>query len=242
MTNYTTKAQTDRGQLVLAAAILKKAQEVAEAKATEDSGLLAPPPLDMSKFALKAYNRFTKDTEVGAPSVAHFLLGQPSVYIPKGDKSVTINFHWVKVHFQKALNDLLNENIEETVETVNQYVSFDGRTRRPTLYENYKQRGARLKYLCFYEYTSQIFVQTFKGASGRVLCFPFEIVHLLYSTHIQVSVGSGKALQTLSLCGSFTSISERDNTILDNTMTTQDEAHEVLLGLFYPWDRLRSDF
>jgi hypothetical protein len=43
--------------------------------------------------------------------------------------------------------------------------------------------------MCFYEYASQIFVQTFKGASGRVLCFPFEPTHPLYSTHIQVSVG-----------------------------------------------------
>lgn len=242
MTNYATKAQTDRGQLVLAAAILKKAQEVAEAKAAEDSGLPAPPPLDMSKFALKAYNRFTKDAEVGAPAVAHFLLGQPSAYVPNGDKSVTINFHWVKVHFRKALNDFLNESFKEAAETVDQYISFDSRTRRPSLYENYEQRGARLGHLCFYEYASQIFVQTFKGASGRVLCFPFETTHPLHSTHIQVSVGSVKTLRTPSLCGSFTSMSERDNAILDATMTTQDEVHEVLLGLFYPWDKLHSDF
>jgi len=118
----------------------------------------------MSKFALKAYNRFTKDAEVGALAVAHFLLG----------------------------------------------------------------------HLCFYEYASQIFVQTFKGASGRVLCFPFKTTHLLHSTHIQVSVGSVKTLRTPSLYGSFTSMSEQDNAILDATMTTQDEVHEVLLGLFYP--------
>jgi hypothetical protein len=90
MTNYATKVQVDRGQLVLAAAVLKKAQEVAEAAA-------APPALDMSKFALKAYNRFTRDTEVGGPAVANFLLGQPSAYTPRSDASVTINFHWVKV-------------------------------------------------------------------------------------------------------------------------------------------------
>jgi hypothetical protein len=242
MTNYATKAQTDRGQLVLAAAILKKAQEVAEAKAAENNGLPAPPPLDMSKFALKVYNRFTKDAEVGAPAVAHFLLGQSSAYVPKGDKSVTINFHWVKVHFRKALDDLLNGSFEDAAETADQYISFDSRTRRPSLYENYEQRGARLGHLCFYEYASQIFVQTFKGASGRVLCFPFEPTHPLHSTHIQVSVGSVKTLRTPSLCGSFTSMSERDNAILDATMTTQDEVHEVLLGLFYPWDKLRSDF
>jgi hypothetical protein len=39
MTNYVTKSQTDRGQLVLAAAVLKKAQEIAEAKAATDVGL-----------------------------------------------------------------------------------------------------------------------------------------------------------------------------------------------------------
>lgn len=58
MTNYATKAQTGRGQLVLVAAILKRAQEVAEAKAAEDSDLPAPHPLDMSKFALKPTNAF----------------------------------------------------------------------------------------------------------------------------------------------------------------------------------------
>jgi hypothetical protein len=93
MTNYATKAQVDRGQLVLAAAVLKKAQETAEAAAVENSDLPAPEPLDMSKFALKAYNHFTRDVEVGAPAVAHFLLGQLSAYIPKSDRSITINFY-----------------------------------------------------------------------------------------------------------------------------------------------------
>ena len=93
ITNYATKAQVDQGQLVLAAAVLKKAQETAEAATSENAGLPAPEPLDMSKFALKAYNRFTRDVEVGAPAVAHFLLGQPSAYVLKDDRSVTINFY-----------------------------------------------------------------------------------------------------------------------------------------------------
>jgi hypothetical protein len=134
------------------------------------------------------------------------------------------------------------ESLEEAAEIADQYISFDDSTRRPSLYENYEHRGARLRHLCFYEYASQIFVQTFKGASGRVLCFPFETTHPLHSTHIQVSVRSVKTLKVPSLCGSFTSMSERDNGILDATMTTQDEVHEVLLGLFYPWDKLRRDF
>ena len=66
---------------------------MAEAAAAKEADLPAPPPLDMSKFALKAYNRFTRSVEVGALVVAHFLLGQPSAYIPKSDRSVTINFY-----------------------------------------------------------------------------------------------------------------------------------------------------
>ena len=103
--------------------------------------------------------------------------------------------------------------------TANQYISFDSRTRRPSLYNT-----------------------DFEGASGRILCFPFEVAHPLHSTHVQVSVGSVKALRTPSLCGSFTSMSKRDNSILDTTMTTWDEVHEVLLGLFYPCDKLCCDF
>lgn len=113
----------------------------------------------MSKFALKAYNRFTRDTEVGGPAVAHFLLGQPSAYIPRSDASVTVNFHWVRVNFRSALHCLLDETGSEGLsETAEQYVNFDGRTRRPSIYENYEHRGARLSHLCFYEYASQIFV------------------------------------------------------------------------------------
>jgi hypothetical protein len=34
-------------------------------------------------------------------------------------------------------------------------------------------------------------------------------------------------------------MSEKDTDILDTTLRTQDEIHEVLLGLFYPWNRLQ---
>jgi hypothetical protein len=78
---------------MLAAAVLKKAQETAKAAAFKGSGLPAPKPLNMFKFVLKAYNRFIRDMEVGAPAVAHFLLRQLFAYVLKGDKSVTINFY-----------------------------------------------------------------------------------------------------------------------------------------------------
>ncbi|KAH8799116.1 hypothetical protein F5884DRAFT_758603 [Xylogone sp. PMI_703] len=242
-TNYITKSQTDRGQLVLAAAVLKKAQEVAEAEAAADVGLPIPKPLDMAKFALKAYHRFTRDTEVGALAVAHFLLNQPSFYMPQGGRSVTINFYWVKGAFQTALAALLGDsNPDITATEAEQYTEFDSESRRPSLYENYRKRGLRLAGLCFYEYASQIFVQTFAAAAGRSMCFMFENTHPQHTTHVQVSVNSGESLATPSLCGSFTRYRDNDNNVPSGTSRTQDEIDETLLGLFYPWNKLPLDF
>jgi hypothetical protein len=243
MTNYVTKSQTDRGQLVLAAAVLKKAQEVAEVEAAADVGLPVPKPLDMAKFALKAYHRFTRDTEVGAPAVAHFLLNQPSFYTPQGGRSVTINFYWVKVAFQTMLSAFLDK-LGPDIATIEaeQYTEFDSETRCPTLYENYRKRGQRLAGLCLYEYSSQIFVQTFAGAAGRAMCFLFEDTHPQHMTHVQVSVSARETLATPSLCGSFTRFRDTDDSVLSSTVSSQDEIDETLLGLFYPWNNLTLDF
>ena len=54
-------------------AVLKKVQKVAKAKVATDVRLLVPKPLDIAKFALKAYHRFTRDTEVKALAIAYFL-------------------------------------------------------------------------------------------------------------------------------------------------------------------------
>ena len=74
ITNYIIKSQTDCKQLVLATAVLKKVQKVAEAKVVIDIRLLVLKSLDIAKFVLKTYHKFTRDIEVGAPAVAHFLL------------------------------------------------------------------------------------------------------------------------------------------------------------------------
>ena len=59
---------------MLTATVLKKVQEVTKAEVAIDIKLLVPKPLDMAKFVLKAYYRFIRDIEVGAPLVAYFLL------------------------------------------------------------------------------------------------------------------------------------------------------------------------
>jgi hypothetical protein len=141
----------------------------------------------------------------------------------------------VKVAFQTTLALLLDRpSLDIAAVEAEQYTEFDSETRCPTLYENYRKRGQRLAGLCFYEYCSQIFVQTFAGAAGRTMCFLFEDTHPQHMTHVQVSVSSRESLATPSLCGSFTRFQHADNSVLSTTSSTQDQIDETLLGLFYP--------
>jgi hypothetical protein len=93
-------------------------------------------------------------------------------------------------------------------------------SHRPSLHENYSKRGQRLAGLCFYEYASQIFVQTSAAVAGRTVCFRFENTHPQHATHVQVSANSSEALTAPSLCGSFTRFQDPDNSVLPNTSRT----------------------
>jgi hypothetical protein len=84
----------------------------------------------------------------------------------------------VKVAFQTTLTALLNKSGPDfALIEAEQYTEFDSETRRPTLYENYRKRGQRLAGLYFYEYLSQIFIQTFTAAAGRTIYFLFEDIY-----------------------------------------------------------------
>ncbi|PVH71315.1 hypothetical protein DL98DRAFT_615652 [Cadophora sp. DSE1049] len=163
--------------------------------------------------------------------------------MPRGGRSVTINFYRVKAAFRARLIALLEDSVPEfeTAEAED-YTELDPESRRPSLYENYSKRGHRLAGLCFYEYASQIYVQNSAAAARRTMCFPFDDTHPQHATYVQVSASSIEALATPSLCGSFTRLQEPDSSVLPSTSRTQDEIDETLLGLFYPWDRLPSEF
>jgi hypothetical protein len=127
----------------------------------------------------------------------------------------------VKVAFQTTLATLLDRSAPNIdVLEAEQYTTFDSETRCPTLYKNYRKRGQRLAGLCLYEYSSQIFVQTFVGAAGRAIYFLFEDTYPQYTTYVQVLVSSRETLATPSLYGSFTRFRDTDNSVLSSTASS----------------------
>jgi hypothetical protein len=99
---------------------------------------------------------------------------------------------------------LLDNSAPDIAKTeAEQYTKFDLESRCAFLYKNYRRHGQQLAGLCFYEYVSQIFVQTFAAATGCIMCFLFKETHPQHITHVQVSVNFIESLATPSLCGSF---------------------------------------
>jgi hypothetical protein len=71
----------------------------------------------------------------------------------------------------------------EEAKTNDQYISFNSCTVRLSLYEDYERRGFKLAYPCFYKYTPQTFIQTFKAQVDE-LFVSFKPTHPLHSTYI----------------------------------------------------------
>ena len=82
MTNYATKHDVSKHQLIVTAAILKRALEDAKSVADPSEAQLRFRRHGMDKFALRAFNRLTSDREISGPQAASSLLGLPDSYTP----------------------------------------------------------------------------------------------------------------------------------------------------------------
>jgi hypothetical protein len=96
MSNYSTKDDVKLHQLVMTASIFKSALE----KATAAKENLTPQQLRLLKtkpgdYAMKIYHQFRKEKEVGAVSIAAFLIGHPAFYMPN-EKTKHLDLFWVK--------------------------------------------------------------------------------------------------------------------------------------------------
>ncbi|KAF8850803.1 hypothetical protein BDZ45DRAFT_751390 [Acephala macrosclerotiorum] len=104
------------------------------------------------------------------------------------------------------------------------------------------KRGQKLAGLCFYECASQVFTQTFAAAARRSMCFLFETDA---PTTRNSCPSLGQFYQSSSNAFSMrklTRFRDTDNAVQPSMSRTQDEVDETLFKLFYPWNRLLSDF
>ena len=171
-------------------------------------------------YAMKVYHQFRKEKEVGAVSIAAFLIGNPSFYMPN-EKYKVLDLFVIKRKVREYANisrpgdDSLNSVYDEG-ETFSQ---FKPTGEDSSWYTDYIYRGPKVEHFCLYEYMSQIGSCTRRKATRD--SFSFAAGHPKFDTHRQYSVtlrqrgkdddGDIDGLWVPAIYGCLTDVNNRGN-------------------------------
>jgi PIF1-like helicase len=253
MSNYSTKDDVKLHQLVMTASIFKSALD----KATAAKENLTPKQLSLLKtkpgdYAMKVYHQFRKEKEVGAVSIAAFLIGNPAFYMPN-EKSRNLDLFWVKRNVRKYANLSRVDSLDSTDDEAEAFSTFKPTGEDSSSYVDYIYRGPKLVHFCLYEYLSQIGISTRRSAPRG--SFSFAAGHPKFDTHRQYSAklrrpssdgdGDIDGLWVPAIYGRLTEVNNRGDSadrILEDSQDVQNDIAEALLGLFVPWEQLTPLF
>ena len=256
ITNYATKGDCSQYQRIMSAAIVRKAYEDAQSKATATGSSLPVRHADLDKFALRTFNRLAYEREVSGPLAASCLLDLPDHY--SHDISLRrINLNLLRSRFVSIIfhgSTILQSSDDDA--------TFTGFVQPPAcMFEHYRCRGIHLSEFCLYAYFATISVVRRKGSSGQLFEFEESYPHklkLIQKHHTKPGSEFLVALiGTLSQCqseedavpgGHRDTISRQDD-LADavpgghpDTISRQDDLAEILLALFIPWQHLPGIF
>ena len=253
MSNYSTKDDVKLHQLVMTASVFKSALE----KATAAKENLTPQQLRLLKtkpgdYAMKIYHQFRKEKEVGAVSIAAFLIGHPAFYMPN-EKTKHLDLFWVKRNVQKYANLSRVDSLDFTDDEAEAFSTFKPTGEASSSYVDYTHRGPKLVHFCLYEYLSQIGICTRRsaprGSFSLAAGHPKFHTHRQYSAKLRQPGGGGDGdidgLWVPAIYGRLTEVNNRGDSadrILEDSQDVRNDIAEALLGLFVPWERLTPLF
>jgi PIF1-like helicase len=253
MSAYSTKDDVKLHQLVMTASVFKSALE----KATAAKENLTPQQLRLLKtkpgdYAMKIYHQFRKEKEVGAVSIAAFLIGHPAFYMPN-EKTKHLDLFWVKRNVQKYANLSRVDSLDFTDDEAEAFSTFKPTGEASSSYVDYTHRGPKLVHFCLYEYLSQIGICTRRsaprGSFSLAAGHPKFHTHRQYSAKLRQPGGGGDGdidgLWVPAIYGRLTEVNNRGDSadrISEDSQDVRNDIAEALLGLFVPWERLTPLF
>jgi hypothetical protein len=239
ITNYATKYDVSKYQLILTAAIVKRAQEDAEAATDPSESQLRIRCQGMNKFALRAFNRLSCEREISGPQAASCLLDLPDYYTLPA-KVRHLNLRHLKDRFEYII---MGE--PGAFPGQDESVRISIAKKAPlSLFDHYYWRGPSFVDFCLYEYFTLVTINSMKYATSSDIRFLPE--HPNYENQIQsYSEKRPTAIYTVALVGSLS-----ENQVLEDsvrgghpeTKAMQDELALILLALLVPWNQLPTIF
>jgi hypothetical protein len=194
-TTYATKYDVSQYQLILTAAILKRALEEAKSAADPSETQLRIRRHDMDRFALQAVNRLSSDREISGPQAASSLLGHPDFYaLPTTIRRLNLRHLRCRLDYVLAAEPGAFGVGDETVRVT------IARKVPSTFFEHYRWRGPRFSGLCLYEYMKLVVVKTIASAISTDISFLPD--HPRHETHILLEkAGPQRLLRGLQQLG-----------------------------------------
>ena len=199
ITNYATKDNISPQQILLKAALLKRAIENAKTTITPDARDLQIQKKDMDQFALRCFNSLSHDREISGVQIASSLLQLPTYY--------TTNYNFVQINLQQLQQylhtiiqpiDLATGNCSNPI----QDKQCPYKIRDNVLvsrFNNYKQRSLLLAYLSFFEYC--MLVQTKNIHNAIASDVEFDLEHSKSSIYIQRLAPKKSQVKTVTFSG-----------------------------------------
>ncbi len=128
------------------------------------------------------------------------------------------------------------------MEFSDQLVPLDrSKTLPPSMFDNYQWRGSELAQYYLYDYFKLVSIVSNKTSEG----IPFAKKHLHFPSVTQRLCNTSPCRIIVALIGPL-SLNKTDKDAIQggypDTDVQQNDVGMILLGLFVPWDRLRSRF
>jgi len=235
MTNYATKYDVSQYQLILAAAILKRAIEDARSAAVPSETQLRIRSQDMDKFALRAFNRLACDREISGPQAASCLLGLPDYYtLPTKIRRLNLcRLRYRFEHIVMGRSGAFWAGDEQAKVT-------SAKKAPPNFFDHYYWRGPSFISFCVYEYFKLVTIKPKTLATSKDISFLPQ--HPNYENRIQsYSEKTSASSYTVALIGSLSENQALEDSVRGGhpeTEAMQNELALILLALLVPWNRL----
>jgi len=241
ITNYATKDDVSPYQMLVKAALLKQSIEKAKATLTPDANDLRMRRKDMDQFALRCFNTLSHDREISGVQIASSLLQMPTYYTDNYN-FVQVNLWWLRQYVQAAMVEPASEDSTDLMGE-EQCAYQPGDEAPVSRFDNYKWRGPDLAHLPFFEYC--MLVQTKNVRDAIAADVEFDPTHPKHGIQVQRLARKRSQVATVTFNGQLSQFQADEEGVPGGhpvTSAMENDLAEVLLGLFVPWNHLKTLF
>jgi hypothetical protein len=239
VTNYATKDDVSPYQMLLKAALLKRAIEKAKATLTPDAADLRIRQKDTDQFALRCFNSLSHDREISGVQIASSLLRLPNYYTHNYN-FVQLNLWWLRRYVRAAIQPTLLPADGSSDSMGEEQCTYQAGDRAPvSRFDNYKWRGPQLAHLSLFEYC--MLVQTKNLRDAIIADVEYDPKHPKHGLCVQRLAHKKSLVMIVTFAGQLSEYQTEEESLRrghPKTTAIVNDLAEILLGLFVPWNQL----